>query len=66
MPQLLSRVIFLPELRPDELRYVLWEDVVKLFAELLFPGANIAECVAFRITAMAISPSKTTPPRNTW
>ncbi|MDD4538752.1 MAG: polyphosphate kinase 1 [Lentisphaeria bacterium] len=50
MPQLLSRVIFLPELRPDELRYVLWEDVVKLFAEQLFPGANIAECVAFRIT----------------
>ncbi len=34
-------------------RYFLIEDVIALFAEALFPGESIAECVPFRITRNA-------------
>ena len=34
-------------------RYILAEDVIRLFGDRLFAGAGIAECVAFRITRNA-------------
>jgi len=34
-------------------RYILVEDVVKLFVQRLFPGEPVAECVPFRITRNA-------------
>jgi polyphosphate kinase len=37
----------------DVFRYILLEDVVRLFIAELFPGETIAECVAFRITRNA-------------
>jgi polyphosphate kinase len=51
LPNAIDR--FIPLAHAEGYRFILIEDLIAKFAELLFPGETIAECVPFRITRNA-------------